>query len=371
MRLFLSKILVVACSLVVLFSGETICSAERRTALVVGNGAYESAPLANPANDAADMAEALEKCGFAVMKHINVSRKQMRAAIREFGEEINRGAVGLFYFAGHGIQVDGENYMVPVGAEVHSEAEVEDECLRVSSVLRQMESAGNRLNIVILDACRNNPFGRRFRSGQVGLSKMDAPTGSILAYATAPGSVAADGTDRNGLYTAMLLKHLNTPGLEIGRLFRKVRIDVVNASGKRQTPWESSSLMGDFYFQSEDRKPVEKSAGNGSGAPVRIRASHILIGLSPTADEKATAAAMEKILDIRRRLENGEDFSALAKKYSEGPSAPKGGDLGYFGRGAMVKPFEDEAFALETGEVGGVVRTRFGLHLIKVTDRTF
>ena len=182
------------------------------------------------------------------MAPVNATRKEMRRAIRSFGEEINKGAVGLFYYAGHGIQVDGENYLVPVSAEVYTEAEVEDECLKVSSVLRQMESAGNRLNIIILDACRDNPFGRSFRSSNTGLAKMDAPTGSILAYATAPGSIAIDGTGSNGLYTSILLKHMMTPNLVIEKIFKRVRIDVVNASGKRQTPWESSSLMGDFYF---------------------------------------------------------------------------------------------------------------------------
>jgi len=206
---------------------------ERRVALVIGNGDYKSSPLANPVNDANDMADVLKKCNFTVMKSINATRKEMRGAIRKFGEEINKGAVGLFYYAGHGIQVNGENYLVPVGAEVYAEAEVEDECLKVSSVLRQMESAGNRLNIIILDACRDNPFGRSFRSSNKGLAKMDAPTGSILAYATAPGSVAADGTGRNGLYTSKLLNHMMEPNIVIKRIFKRVRIDVVSASGKR------------------------------------------------------------------------------------------------------------------------------------------
>ena len=121
-----------------------------------------------------------------------------------------------------------------------------------------METAGNRLNIIILDACRDNPFKRSFRSTNAGLAKMDAPTGSILAYSTAPGSVAADGDTRNGLYTSKFLKHMLTPGLEIGQLFRQVRIAVVNATGKKQVPWESSSLMGNFYFVEQEGTPVAK-----------------------------------------------------------------------------------------------------------------
>ena len=247
----LFRLAAVAALLMFLTPNFSLSIQERRIALVIGNGSYTKAPLANPVNDANDIADALEKCDFTVMKAIDADRKKMRGAIRKFGEEINKGAVGLFYYAGHGIQVDGENYLIPIGTEVYNEDEVKDECLMVSSVLRKMESAGNRLNIIILDACRDNPFGRNFRSSNRGLAKMDAPTGSILAYSTAPGSVAADGTDRNGLYTSKLLKHIMTPGLEIGRLFRKVRIDVIKDSGERQVPWESSSLTGDFYFNSK------------------------------------------------------------------------------------------------------------------------
>jgi len=247
----LFRLAAVAVLLVFLTPNFSLSIQERRIALVIGNGSYTKVPLVNPVNDANDISDALEKCDFTVMKAIDVDRKKMRGAIRKFGEEINKGAVGLFYYAGHGIQVDGENYLIPIGTEVYNEDEVKDECLMVSSVLRKMESAGNRLNIIILDACRDNPFGRSFRSSNRGLAKMDAPTGSILAYSTSPGSVAADGTDRNGLYTSKLLKHIMTPGLEIGRLFRKVRIDVIKDSGERQVPWESSSLTGDFYFNSK------------------------------------------------------------------------------------------------------------------------
>jgi hypothetical protein len=235
--------------LLIFFMPSIVLSAqEQRIALVIGNGSYKSSPLANPINDVNDMADTLKKCNFKVMKFINVNRREMRKAIRGFGNEINQGAIGLFYYAGHGIQVGGENYLVPIGAEVYSEDEVEDESLKVSSVLRKMETAGNRLNIIILDACRDNPFGRSFRSSNRGLVKMDAPTGSILAYATSPGSVAADGIGRNGLYTSMLLKNIVTPGLKIESFFKQVRVEVANASSKRQIPWESSSLMGEFYF---------------------------------------------------------------------------------------------------------------------------
>ncbi|MBU4257956.1 MAG: caspase family protein [Proteobacteria bacterium] len=221
---------------------------EDRVALVIGNSDYKTAPLANPANDASDMASSLSKCGFNVIKYINCSKQQMRRAIREFGEKIRSGGVGLFYYAGHGLQVNGVNYLVPVDADVNVEYEVEDECVQASSVLGAMEYAGNRLNIVILDACRNNPLKRSFRSGATGLARMDAPAGSLIAYATAPGSVAADGTGRNGLYTSNLMKYMMIPGLSIEEMFKNARLNVMNATNKAQVPWESSSMTGDFYF---------------------------------------------------------------------------------------------------------------------------
>jgi len=231
------------------FPKAAFSSQRQRIALVIGNGNYEFNPLVNPINDANDMAAALKKCNFTVIKSINATRQEMRQSIRRFGEAIVEGdAVGLFYYSGHAIQVEGENYLVPIGAGVYGEDEVEDECVKVSSVLRKIKTARNRLNIIVLDACRDNPFGSSFRSSTRGLAKMDAPIGSIFAFSTAPGSMAADGTGRNGLYTSVLLKHILTPNLEIGQLFRQVRIEVISASEDKQVPWESSCLTGNFYF---------------------------------------------------------------------------------------------------------------------------
>jgi len=224
---------------------------ERRVALVIGNGAYKQGPLNNPANDARDMAAALKGMGFEVILRENASLRQMNEAIDQFWNSLKRGGVGLFFFAGHGLQVAGENYLVPVDARVAMEQDVQYECVNAGKVLGRMENAGNGLNIVILDACRNNPFARSFRGDSRGLAKMDAPTGSLVAFATAPGDVAADGMGKNGLYTSHLLKHLRTPGLKIEDVLKQTRIGVAADSakmGKRQTPWESSSLMGDFYF---------------------------------------------------------------------------------------------------------------------------
>jgi len=224
---------------------------EKRVALIIGNAGYKSMPLKNTINDARAMENALRECDFQIIKALDASRTRMRKAIRKFGEKIKRGGVGLFYYAGHALQVKGENYLVPVGASVFSEDEVMDECLRASSVVRKMESAGNRLNILILDACRNNPF-RSFRSTAQGLAEMKAPAGTLIQYATEAGSVARDQDEHrnNGLYTSKLLNRISTPGLEVQKMFRLVRGDVYRASNEEQLPWESGALIGgDFYFK--------------------------------------------------------------------------------------------------------------------------
>jgi uncharacterized caspase-like protein len=236
--------------------------AEKRVALVIGNSAYKDAPLKNPVNDARDMAAALRKLGFEVIEKTNVSQREMNRAIVQFGEKLRADTVALFFYAGHGMQVKGRNYLLPVDAQIQSEASVRVETVDVDGVLDQLTVSS--LNIVILDACRNNPFERRFRSIGGGLAQMDAPKGSLIAYATAPGKTAADGESRNGLYTQELLKHIQTPGLPLESVFKRVRIGVMSASGEAQTPWETSSLTGEFFFRSV--------AGATSAAPQPIAA---------------------------------------------------------------------------------------------------
>jgi hypothetical protein len=220
-----------------------------RLALVVGNGAYQTAPLNNPINDAEDMAEILKKLGFKVILKKNADQRTMEDSIRYFGRQLRNGGIGLFYFAGHGMQVEGRNYLIPIDTRIESEADVKYEAVDAGLVLGKMEDARNQLNIVILDACRNNPFSRNFRTTDRGLARMDAPKGSLIAYATAPGEVAADGPERNGIFTKHLIKHMTTPNLPIELVLKRVRVDVVNETSGRQIPWESSSLIGDFYFK--------------------------------------------------------------------------------------------------------------------------
>ena len=249
---------------------------EPRVALVIGNSAYRDARLANPVNDARAMAEALRKCGFSVTKLEDANRLQMREAIRNFGTRIAEGGVGLFYFAGHGMQVKGRNFLIPIAADIAQEDEVEGEAVEVDAVLAKMETARNRLNILILDACRNNPFGRSSRGGPQGLAQMDAPTGTYVAFATAPGKTAADGSGANGLYTAALLRQLRVQGLKLEDVFKRTRAEVLQASQRTQTPWENSSIIGDFFFT-----PGASQAAATAAAPTELPpppSAKILVG---------------------------------------------------------------------------------------------
>ena len=221
----------------------------KRFALIIGNADYKNAPLKNPVNDAKAMATALRKVGFEVMEYTNINQEKMETAISQFGNKIKKGGVGLFYFAGHGLQVKGENYLLPLQAKIDKEQQVKYRSVNLGLVLAEMDAASNPMNIVILDACRNNPFKRSFRSATRGLASTTAPTGTFVAYATAPGSVAADGEGSNGLYTQELLKNLNKPGLTIERVFKNVRASVLQQTNGKQTPWENSSIIGDFYFK--------------------------------------------------------------------------------------------------------------------------
>ena len=224
---------------------------EKRLALVIGNGMYENGGiLANPENDEDDMAAVLAHLGFDVMAYKNADQTTMKRAIDEFGQRLKHYDVGLFFYAGHGIQAKGINYLIPVDASIHDETDVEFTCVDAGRILSRMEEARNRINIIILDACRDNPFERSWnRSARGrGLAKMDAPKGSIIAYATEPGNTASDGSGRNGLYTGALLDEMQTPGIIIEKVFRQVRTRVLELSGEQQTPWESTSLTGDFYF---------------------------------------------------------------------------------------------------------------------------
>ncbi len=231
----------------------------RKLALVMGNSHYEEAPLENPVNDARDMANALTGLGFEVILKEDQGKAGMDRAVREFGNRLGEGMVGLFYFAGHGMQVKGKNYLIPVQSGIRREDEVPYNAFDVNQLLAKMDSAHNGLNLVILDACRNNPFERSFRSGLVGLASMDAPMGTLIAYAAKPGTKSKDGTigGKNGLFTGILLKYMATmPHLPIGELLIKVRTEVKQASGGEQYTWEEGGLENEFCFAGCNRQPT-------------------------------------------------------------------------------------------------------------------
>jgi len=606
-----------------------------RLALLIGNSNYgRGSNLPNPVNDVRAMKRALEGLGFKVIKHENCTQREMKMAMDDFGSKLKGQDVGLFFYAGHGVQVSQYNYLVPVDARLTSEKKVEYNCVRADRVLAEMEGAGSKTNIVILDACRDNPFERSWRrGGGAGLAFMNAPSGSLIAYSTAPGKTALDGGGRNSPYTSALLQHIDIPNTTIIEMFQGVRSTVITQSGGKQTPWESTSLRGNFYFTKEgsdtrvndelailkgERQELKKlrseierkqreseeqkveaisvpqkpspnttknfdeavaltdkasdlmyssdSDGNpywlsgefevivnilnrainlapvyghaysfradvyqcraafqGGGTEIqdynkavkdytkaiqlnpasdtnyvsrgdtyrylgqypkamqdyakaiqinptkntnysargdshaslgqyskaikdynkaiqlnpkdgscyyhrariffdwgkteeacadlqklcelgackairkarkagfkfpvsnqqnvihcpssstskmRVRARHILIRVASNATEQEREDALKKIKEVQEKQKKGHDFIELAKKYSQGRSSTRGGDVGYFKLGTMVPAFEEAAFKLEPGEVSDIVKTQFGYHLIKVIDKS-
>jgi Caspase domain len=283
-----------------------------RVALVLGNAAYADAPLLNPVRDARAVAALLARQGFEVITAHDADRARMHDALRRTGQALRgRQGVALLYYAGHGLQIDWRNYMLPVDVRIASAADVPRLGLDVQAVLETFRAAGTRTNILVLDACRDNPFGSS--GGPRGLAPMDAPAGTFFAYATAPGNVAEDGTeaDGNGLYTRFLLQELGQPGARIEDVFKRVRLHVRRATAGRQTPWESTSLEEDFVF--------------ATGQKVQ----------APDAGERerefaAERAAWERIRDSQRP----EDFYAFLQRHPSGPLA----ELAQFALDRLARP---------------------------------
>jgi hypothetical protein len=230
--------------------------ASERVALVIGNADYSFAPLTSPVNDARDMTRALRTLGFEVIHKENASQQAMEEAILAFTQKLGKDTVGLFYYSGHGVQHKEENYLIPTSVTRLSVSDVKYKSVAAGYVLAEMEGAANTTNIIILDACRNNPFKSGFKSMQKGLARMDNIDGSLIAYATSPGEVANDGKARNSPYTKYLLKYIHQPGLPIEQMFKQVRLAVKRETNGVQTPWEFSSLTRDFYFAG--KTPIKK-----------------------------------------------------------------------------------------------------------------
>jgi tetratricopeptide (TPR) repeat protein len=229
-----------------------------RVALVIGNGKYRTVPeLANPANDARDVAAALRALGFKVIEGYDLDGTGMRAKIGEFGSAMTGAATTLFFYAGHGIQVAGNNYLIPTDARLERPSALTTEAISVETILADMETE-KRINLVFLDACRDNPMSRSLaqafgagRSASVGqgLAQLNAGIGTLITFATSPNKVALDGTGRNSPFTTALLKHIHTPDLEVRTLLTRVRADVIRETNERQVPWDHSSLTGEFFFK--------------------------------------------------------------------------------------------------------------------------
>ena len=273
-------------------------SATDRVALLIGNNAYGAAPLRNAVNDAKDLGDALKDLGFQVIVRQNASRKDMIDAIREFGTAIDGASTALFYYAGHAMQFKDRNYLVPIDAAMGSEEDITFFSVEIGQIFDRMERARTRFNFIILDSCRDNPFASSFKLTSAGLAQMSAPSGTLIAYATAPGSVAADGYGRNGIYTKHILQNIKVPDLPVEIMFKRVREGVERETRHLQTPWDSSSLKGDFSFATS---AGAQAAGTAAG---------------PSAD--VTLQIEREFWVSVRESSRPEDIRAYLDKYPNG-----------------------------------------------------
>ncbi|WP_161957928.1 caspase family protein [Azospirillum palustre] len=276
-------------SAIILFHVTLVEAAERK-ALVIGNAKYETnQPLANPVRDAHDVADVLKRVGFSVRLLTDARLVDLTDAVQAFGESLREGDTALLYYSGHGIQAQGRNFIIPTNAKITAEQNVRLQAIDIEAILDQMAYAKTAVNIVILDACRNNPFEERLRGGTQGLAQMTAPKGTIIAYATAPGKTASDGRPgANGIYTAALLKAIETPGLTIEETLKRVRVSVMDVSNGHQIPWDASSLTGDFRFIDG---PSDTSPSPALPAGTNTDISMQQDG-RPSADEAAQTASL-------------------------------------------------------------------------------
>jgi uncharacterized caspase-like protein len=290
---------------------QAIAASESRVALVIGNSEYGPAigKLKNPANDAKLMAETLKGLGFSVDLVLDADQKAMKRAVKSFGAKLRDAgseATGLFYYAGHGVQVEGTNFLLPVGAEIEAEADVEIESIAADDVMTQMQSAGNAVNLVFLDACRNNPLARTSRSATRGLARLDAPRGSFVGYSTAPGDVAADGDGANSPYALALVQELKTPGISIEEAHRNVRAKVLAESGNKQTPWDSSSLTGAVVLVEKAPEPASQPIAQPAPQP------------QPQVQQQASVDREVVFWESIKSSSDASDFEAYLAQYPNG-----------------------------------------------------
>jgi formylglycine-generating enzyme required for sulfatase activity len=315
------------CLALALLAPVTVQSAQSRFALVIGNSAYTNGRLPNPVNDAKLIGETLNKLGFKVITKSDADYKQMKQAIEDFGGLLDRGgrdAVGVFYYAGHGVQLNGRNYLIPVDARIERVGDLDIEGVSADWVIDEMSAARNGLNIVILDACRDNPFANSMRSVGRGLAWMQEPTGTtgiLIAYSTAPGSVARDGNGRNSPYTMALSEAMLGWHEPLESVFRHVRNSVMKATADKQVPWETSSLVGeDFYFIPPEKAELRVAGG---AAPAGAGATASGPPLAGPALAPPPAGAGTASVPAEKHAAGG--FSSwLSSLFGAGPSADAG-----------------------------------------------
>jgi hypothetical protein len=311
----------------------TYALAEKRVALIIGNSAYShAAKLANPRNDASDISAVLKRLNFEVITGLDLNKEAMNATIRKFSKALDKAEVALFFYAGHGLQVNGKNYLAPTNANLSTMADLDFDTVPLGLILRQMERK-RRTNIVFLDACRDNPLMTNLarsmgstRSVNLtrGLARVETGVGTLISYSTQPGNVALDGTGRNSPFTTALLKHIETPGADISDIMISVRKDVLALSDGKQVPWENSSLTGQFYFN-----PIKTSQITTTKPQVRTATQNITVN---TVDDKVLDLAFWNAIqasqdpnDMKAYLEKFPQgvFAAIAKRKIEASATPK------------------------------------------------
>jgi uncharacterized caspase-like protein len=325
-------------------------SAEKRLALVVGNSAYvHSAPLANPVNDATDMTAALKEAGFEVITGLDLDKRAFDLKVRDFARALAQADVAIFYYAGHGLQVSGRNYLIAVDAQLASERDLDFEAVSVDFVLRQMElGRESKTNIVFLDACRDNPLSRSLarsmgtRSAALGqgLAQVQAGVGTFISYSTQPGNVALDGAARNSPFTAALAKSLREPGRTLTSVMVDVRREVLGVTSGKQVPWDHSALTGEFYFHTASApgtaaRTLPAPSGNQAATEERIRQLEEEVRRKSDPEQTAKLVSLAQYRERLRQLEEANradqkrigDVHMRSARSAGAPGAPTSGDI--------------------------------------------
>jgi uncharacterized caspase-like protein len=300
--------------------------AENRIALVIGNSSYISVTaLPNPANDAKAMTNFLNSAGFQVVQAPDLTQSDTRRTIADFAKTVTEkgpDTVALVFYAGHGLQVDGENFLVPVDARIEREADVPLQAMRLNDLMNALSSVPSKSRIVILDACRNNPFSAINKTAGRGLAIVDAPNGSIVSYSTAPGTEALDGDGQNSPYTTALMKIGHEPGLQIEQLLKRVRLDVSNTTARQQFPWESSSLTVEFsFFPAGSTQERATPASNGHpGATAKARSETRSVEAWQKELKSKSAREAYEIVVREDQVEGYQAYLALYPSQSTAPA---------------------------------------------------